>query len=167
MKLEDYFKHMQYIYISFALLVISFVANRNKTIAGFKKGMLQFFKLMPPLLSVIIIISIILHFLPNELILSYLGESAGWEAYFSAAIIGSIALIPGFIAFPLAGILVNTGVSYGVIAVFITSLLMVGFLTLPIEMKFFDRKTALLRNGLSFAGALLVGFIMVLFYSFV
>ncbi|MFW5706426.1 MAG: hypothetical protein ACOC12_00770 [Bacteroidota bacterium] len=157
---------MQYIYISIALLIISFIANRKKTISGFKKGLLQFARLLPALLSVVIIISIILYFLPNEIILSYLGESAGWEAYVSAAIIGSIALIPGFIAFPLAGILVNTGVSYSVIAVFITTLLMVGILTLPIEMKFFDRKTALLRNGLSFAGALVVGFIMVLLYSF-
>jgi uncharacterized membrane protein YraQ (UPF0718 family) len=158
---------MQYIYISAALLFISFLANRNKTITGFKKGLLQFVKLLPALLSVVIIISIILHFLPNELILDYLGESAGWEAYVSAAVIGSIALIPGFIAFPLAGILVDTGVSYAVIAVFITSLLMVGILTLPVEMKFFDGKTALLRNGLSFIGALIVGSVMVLIYSLI
>jgi len=155
-----------YIILSLLFILISAMADFRKTISGVKKGITQLLRLLPTLISVIIIISIILYFLPNELILSYLGESAGWEAYVAAAIIGSIALIPGFIAFPLAGILVNTGVSYSVIAVFITTLLMVGILTLPIEMKFFDRKTALLRNGLSFVGALVVGFIMVLFYSF-
>lgn len=147
------------------LTLISFAFDRGKTIRGIKKGLMQFLKILPTLLSVIIIISIILHFVSNELLMEYLGESAGWGAYFSAAVIGSVALLPGFIAYPVAGILIKSGVSYAVIAVFITTLMMVGILTIPIEARYFGLKTTLLRNGLSFIGAIVVGAAMVFIYS--
>ncbi len=153
------------IIITAILTLISLIVDSKKTIKGIKKGMVQFFKILPTILSVIIVISIVLHFVSNDLIVEYLGESAGWEAYISAGILGSVSLIPGFIAYPLAGILVETGVSYGVIAVFITTLMMVGVLTIPIEAKYFGMKVTLIRNALSFIGAVIVGATMVLVYT--
>jgi uncharacterized membrane protein YraQ (UPF0718 family) len=153
------------IIITAVLTIISFVFDRKKTIRGIKKGLLQFLKILPTLLMVIIIISIVLHFVSNELLRQYLGESAGLGAYISAAVIGSVALLPGFIAYPVAGMLVKTGVSYAVIAVFITTLMIVGILTIPIEARYFGLKTTLIRNGLSFIGAIVVGAAMVFVYS--
>lgn len=153
--------------ITVALTFISLIIDSKKTIKGVKKGIVQFFRILPTLLSLIIIISIVLYFVSNDLIVEHLGESAGWEAYISAAILGSVSLLPGFIAYPLAGVLVKTGVGYGVIAVFITTLMMVGVLTIPIEAKYFGFKTTLLRNTLSFLGAIVVGATMVLFYKII
>ena len=92
-----------------------------------------------------------------------MGNDAGFTGWLIAGMLGSVALIPGFIAYPLCGILIKSGVSYGIIAVFITTLMMVGIITLPIEAKFFGWKISILRNVLSFIGALLVGFLMTLF----
>jgi uncharacterized membrane protein YraQ (UPF0718 family) len=142
--------------------VISFVADRKKTIKGVRKGIKQFGKILPTLLSVIIIISIVLYFLSDDFFVEYLGKEAGLVAYFSAAFIGSISLMPGFISYPLADILLKSGVSLSVIAVFITTLKMVGIMTIPIEAKYFGIKTAIIRNAISFVGALIVGMIMVL-----
>ena len=146
---------------------ISLIVDPKKTIQGVRKGLMQFLKILPTLLSVIIIISIVLHFVSNDLIVEYLGESAGWEGYLSAAVLGSVSLLPGFIAYPMAGILVKTGVSYAVISVFITTLMMVGVLTIPIEAKYFGIKVTLIRNALSFLGAIVVGAVMVLAYTFI
>lgn len=153
------------IIITAVLTIISLVFDREKTILGLKKGMMEFLKILPTLLSVIIIISIALYFISDEILVEYLGEDAGWEAYISAAIIGSVSLLPGFIAYPIAGILVKSGVSYAVIAVFITTLMMVGVLTIPLEAKYFGFKTTLLRNVLSFIGAIAVGAAIVFVYS--
>lgn len=153
--------------ITGVLTLISFVVDYKKTIRGIKKGLLQFLKILPTLLTVIIIISVVLYFVSNELLIKYLGEGAGWEAYISSAILGSVSLLPGFIAYPLAGILVKTGVSYGVIAVFITTLMMVGVLTIPIEAKYFGMKVTLIRNALSFIGAIIVGAVMVFVYAII
>jgi uncharacterized membrane protein YraQ (UPF0718 family) len=97
---------------------------------------------------------------PQETLVKYLGKESGVVGMVIAALLGSIALIPGFIAYPLGAMLLDNGVSYQVIAVFITTLMMVGILTLPIEIKYFGVRVSLLRNALSFVGALLIGLIM-------
>lgn len=151
--------------IAVVAIIASLIADRNKTWVGIKKGTLMFVKILPSILSVLILVSIVLNFLPNELIVKYLGEDAGFTGYVFAAMAGSIALIPGFIAYPLSGILVNTGVSYPVIAVFITTLMMVGILTLPIEIKFFGVRVSIIRNTLYFIGAIIIGSLTGLFYT--
>jgi len=124
----------------------------------------MFIRILPSILSVLILVSVVLYVLPNELIVRYLGEDVGVSGYLFAALAGSLALIPGFIAYPMAGMLVQTGVSYPVIAVFITTLMMVGILTLPVEIKYFGIKVSLLRNGLFFLAALIVGTLIGIFY---
>lgn len=128
--------------------IISILADKKKTWMGIKKGLIMFINLLPVILVVLILVSVLLFFLPNEIIIYYMGYDAGFMGYIIAAVVGSVALIPGFIAYPLAGILVKSGVSYPVIAIFITTLMMVGVLTLPIEIKYFGVRTAVIRNVL-------------------
>ena len=147
------------------LLLVSFIANRQKTLNGLKKGAMQFFKLLPTLLTVIILVSVALFFIPEKVLLTYFGDQAGILGYLSAAIVGSVSLIPGFISYPLSGMLLDSGVGYGVIALFITTLKMVGIITIPIEAKYFGMKVTLMRNGLSFLGALVIGGIMAIIFA--
>ncbi len=153
------------IIIAVICLIISIFSDREKTWLGIKRGLKMFLNLLPVILVVLILVSIFLFFLPNETIVRYLGNDAGFIGYIIAAIIGSISLIPGYIAYPLAGILLKNGVSYPVIAVFITTLMMVGVLTLPIEIKYFGVRTAILRNVLYFIGAIFIGIFIGLFYN--
>ena len=157
----------QIIFLTISVVIVSFFIDKKKTLKGIKKGIKQFSKILPTLLSVIIIISVVLYFLSDDFFINYLGKDAGFGAYFSAALIGSISLLPGFISYPLAGILVKSGVSLSVIAVFITTLKMVGIMTIPIEAKYFGLKTALVRNAISFLGALIVGVIMALIFNYI
>ena len=154
------------IILTFLLTFISFVFDKKKTWKGIKKGVMQFVNILPTLLSVIILISIVLYFISDKVLMEYLGADAGIGAYFSAAILGGVAILPGFIAYPLAGILVKSGVGLAVIAVFITTLKMVGILTIPIEKRYFGLKIAIFRNALSFVGALIVGIIMALILNY-
>jgi uncharacterized membrane protein YraQ (UPF0718 family) len=130
---------------------------------GIKKGLTMFLNLLPLLLLMLALISVVLFLIPNETLIRYMGKGSGIEGWAIAALLGSVALIPGFIAYPLCGILIKSGVAYTTIAVFITTLTMVGIVTLPLEAKFFGWKTSIIRNTLSFIAALLIGFIMMLF----
>jgi len=147
--------------------MISFVLDKKKTLKAMKKGIMMFLKILPTLLSVIIVVSSVLYFVSDKVLIEYLGTEAGLGAYLSAAVIGSISIIPGFIAYPLAGILLKTGVSFSVLSVFITTLKMVGILTIPIEAKYFGLKTAIIRNALSFIGAIIVGGSMAIIYYYI
>jgi len=153
------------IILTIILTIISFIFDKKRTLKGIKKGIMMFVKILPTLLSVMILVSVVLYFVSDEILIKYLGNEAGLGAYFFAAVVGAVSIIPGFISYPLAGILVKTGVSYSVISVFISTLKMVGILTIPLEAKFFGYKISILRNFMALIGALIVSFLMAIIYS--
>jgi uncharacterized membrane protein YraQ (UPF0718 family) len=148
-------------------VIVSLIFNRKKTLAGFKMGLRMFLNMLPPFLTVLIGISFVLALLPKETLIKLMGAESGLLGFSIAAILGSIALIPGFIAFPLSAVLLKNGVSYSVVSVFITTLMMVGIVTLPLEKKYFGWKTALMRNGLCLLGALVIGVLMSLLWGLI
>lgn len=125
-----------------------------------KKGLFMFLKILPTIISVVIIVSVMLYLIPEQKLTSWFGQESGVTGYIAAALVGSVSLIQGFIAYPLAGVLVEAGVGYPVIAIFITTLMMVGIMTIPIEARYFGMKIALVRNSLAFVFALAVGLTM-------
>ena len=149
--------------ITALFLFFSLMADRRKTWNGIVKGLTMFLKLLPMLMLMLALVSIVLFLIPDEILVNYMGKGSGIKGWFTAAALGSIALIPGFIAYPLCGILIKSGVAYSVIAIFITTLMMTGFLMLPVEAKFFGWKTSIVRNLFSLVAALFVGLVMSFF----
>jgi uncharacterized membrane protein YraQ (UPF0718 family) len=141
-------------------IIVSLIVNRRKTWTGIKKGAVMFLKLLPTLILMLVLVSVVLFLIPEEKLAKYMGEGSGIAGWGTAALFGSVALIPGFIAYPLCGILVKSGVAYSIIAVFITTLMMTGFLTLPVEARFFGWRVSIIRNLVSLAAALFIGLIM-------
>jgi hypothetical protein len=136
-------------------LLASFVANRSKTRASLIKGIRMFWGVLPLLLGVLALVSLVLAAVTPEMLQHVLAGS-GPLPFLTALGIGSVALMPGFIAYPLAGLLRQNGASTPVLAAFITSLMMVGVFTLPVEARFFGWRVSLLRNGLALVGAVVV-----------
>ena len=121
---------MYYTYtITGLILIISLIANRKKTLKAVKIAITKFIKIFPAFLTMLILVSFILFLFPDEVILNYLGHSSKSISVFLASLFGSITIMPGFIAFPLSGILLNKGVPYMVLSAFTTTLMMVGVLT--------------------------------------
>jgi len=141
-------------------LILSFIFDRRKTIQGVRKGLKMFFGMAPPFINILILVSVLLYLIPEEVILRYLGPESGLTGFFMAAIVGSITLIPGLISYPLAAALLKQGATYAVVAVFMTTLMMVGVVTLPLEIKYFGKKAAILRNFLNLFAALIIGVLM-------
>lgn len=138
-----------------AALLASLVADRGKTRAALLKGARMFWGILPSLLGVFAVVSLVLAaFRPA--MLDQLFAGTGPLPFLTALGVGSVALMPGIVAYPLAGLLRHNGASTPVLAAFITSLMMVGVLTLPVEAKFFGWRVSLLRNALALVGALLV-----------
>ena len=91
-------------------------------------------------------IGIMLAILTPEQISKLLGSESGWYGVLIAAAIGSITLIPGFVAFPLAAALLKSGAGYMQIAAFVSTLMMVGIVTIPMEMKTFGKRVTIMRE---------------------
>lgn len=157
---------MYYLYIVTGIaILISFSVNRDKTVKAFKIAFKRFTNILPAFLTMLILVSIALFLVPAEVISNYLGAGNKFIAVLVASLFGSITLMPGFIAFPLCGILLKKGVLYMVLAAFTTTLMMVGVLTYPIEKEYFGARVTIIRNVLSFFIALVIAVMIGIFYG--
>lgn len=149
--------------IAGAGLLLSWTKSREKTRAAIRFFRRAFLSLAPSVLAIIWTIGFILTFLPSGLVLNTIGREAGFQGVIMAAVFGSVVLIPAFIAFPLAASFLRQGADVRAIAAFVTTLVMVGVITAPLEAKFFGKRFALWRNSLSFVFALVIAFVMGVF----
>jgi uncharacterized membrane protein YraQ (UPF0718 family) len=149
--------------IAITALAVSYAKSRQNTKLALKKAWKSFENILPQFLSILIIIGIMLAILTPEQISSMIGSESGWFGVIIASVIGAITLIPGFIAFPLAAALLKSGAGYMQIAAFISTLMMVGVVTMPVEMKFFGKKATLIRNAEAFVFSYIVAFVMGVF----
>jgi uncharacterized membrane protein YraQ (UPF0718 family) len=141
-------------------LAVSLWKSRQKTKQAFIVAGKALWKMAPGLLAIVGVVGLIIGVLPPETIARIVGEEAGLMASIMAAILGAITLIPALISFPLAASLLRSGATVTTIAAFITTLVMVGFITAPMEIKALGKKFTLLRNGLSFTAALIIAALM-------
>lgn len=135
--------------ITLLCLVGSAIADPRRTAAALKAAGRRLLALLPSLLTALGLVSLVLAFVSHDLIVRYLGGDDLLGAAVAAGALGSISLMPGFVAFPLAGILVEQGVARSVVAAFTTTLMMVGVVTFPVERRYFGVAVSVVRNLLS------------------
>lgn len=141
--------------IAGAALLLSVAADRSRTRAALERGARMLAGLAPLLVALLAAASLLLGLLTPELLAAAL-SGGGPLPFFGALLIGAVALVPGFVAYPLAGVLSDQGASVATLAAFITALMMVGVLTLPVEARYFGWRLSILRNALAMFGALAV-----------
>ncbi len=143
------------------LLLFSFVKDRQKTRQALRKAWKAFENILPQFISILVIVGLMLSVINPETISRLIGGESGFFGMLLAALVGGITLIPGFVAFPLASTLLNNGAGFMQIAVFISTLMMVGVVTLPVEIQYFGKRATVIRNtlafGFSFGVALVIG----------
>lgn len=149
--------------IAATALTLSFVKDKKNTKIALKKAWKSFENILPQFLSILILIGIILAIMTPEQISHIIGKESGWVGVILASIVGAVTLVPGFIAFPLAAALIKSGAGYMQIAAFISTLMMVGIVTIPLEMKFFGKKAAIIRNIEAYIFSLVVALVMGVF----
>jgi uncharacterized membrane protein YraQ (UPF0718 family) len=146
--------------VSIILLVLSMIKKKEETLKSIKKSKNMMKHMMPSIISIILIIGIILTVLPAETISTYFGDESSISSVVIASTIGSITIIPAFVAFPLVASFINSGANVMSATAFLTTLTMVGVATFPLEKEQFGTKFALYRNGLSFLFSIVIAVVM-------
>ena len=146
------------------LLVFSKIRDRAKTKKALMKGLKAFEGILSQFLIVLMLVAIVLAVFDPATISRLLGAGSGFMGIMIASLVGAITLIPGFVAFPAAAELLRNGAGVTQIAAFVSSLMMVGLVTLPLEIRYFGKKAAIGRNTLAFVfsivAALFVGWMV-------
>ena len=146
-------------------LIVSLIASREKTWRALKISIKLLVTILPAFITMLILVSVVLFLVPDKVIFACLGNHNRTIGVLIATFVGSITLMPGFIAYPLCGILLEKGVSYMVLAAFSTTLMMVGVLTYPIESRYFGAKVTIIRNLISLAIAVVVALATGIFFG--
>ncbi len=143
------------------LLLLSLIKSKRKTILALKKAWRMFWAVLPQFLGILFLVGLMLAVAQPVTINTLIGAESGVKGLLLSALLGSAAIIPALIAFPIASELLQNGAGLMQIAVFISTLTTVGFVTMPLEMKYFGKKTTLLRNLLALIFSFLAAFIIV------
>lgn len=138
------------------VIALSWRADKVKTKKSLLKAWKAFEGILPQFIGILILVGILLALLNPKTITALLGGASGWWGVLLAALLGAITLIPGFIAFPLAAMLMRSGAGTMQMGAFISTLMMVGVVTAPAERKYFGWRMTILRNALAFAFSFLV-----------
>ncbi|KGR78946.1 hypothetical protein [Ureibacillus sinduriensis] len=138
----------------------SFIKDKHKTKSALLKSWKMFINVLPDLLAIMLLTGLALSLLTPSLISSIIGESSGFLGIIYSTIIGSIALVPSFIVFPLGHTLIQNGAALPQVAVLMSTLMSVGLVTLTMEQKTFGRSFAYARNIASIIMSLLFAFII-------
>lgn len=150
--------------IALTFLAFSFFKSREKTKQALAKALRALENILPQFLAVLVLVALALSVFNPQTISRFLGEGSGFWGMLTASLVGAVTLIPGFVAFPAAGELLRHGAGVLQVAAFVSSLMMVGIVTLPMEIKFFGKRAAVLRNSLAFlfslAAALFVAWVV-------
>lgn len=146
--------------LALAALAYSWSKDRSKTVLSVRKALKAFCGILPDFLAILALIGVLLTFLSPSVVARFLGARTGFGGMLLSSLVGSITLIPGFIAFPLVKSLLDRGAGLVQMAVFVSTLMMVGVVTAPLETKFFGKKETVIRNVLSYIYSFIVALII-------
>lgn len=150
-----------FLYIAAAAgLVFSAAANPANTKKSLRKAWNSFCNVLPALAAMLMLVSIMIALLPERVIAALIGEESGFFGQFLASLVGSATLIPAFVAFPMAKVLMEHGAGVAQMAVFVSTLMMVGVATAPLEASFFGWRATVLRNGMAYIYSFVVGYVV-------
>ena len=146
--------------LAIILLIISFIKDKSKTKEAIILGLKSFENILPQFLCIIISVGILLSFFTTDTISKILGNSSGFWGIILADIIGAIAMMPTFVAFSLGNTLLLNGAGYSQVGALVSSLVLIGLMTFPLEAKSIGKRAALLRNLIAFLFSIIVGIIL-------
>lgn len=146
--------------IAIILLIVSLIKDKSKTKKAIILGLKSFENILPQFLCIIISVGILLSFFTTDTISKILGNSSGFWGIILADIIGAIAMMPTFVAFSLGNTLLLNGAGYSQVGALVSSLVLIGLMTFPLESKYIGKRAALLRNLIAFLFSIIVGIIL-------
>lgn len=121
------------------------------------KYLIEMLMILP---AVMILMGLFAVFVPNELVMKYLGKTSGLKGMFTAIILGAIPTGPLYVAFPLASTWLKKGASIKNIVVFLSAWACIKIPQEIVELQFLGYKFMLLRLALTIVAVIVMGILI-------
>ena len=146
--------------ITIVLLILSYINSKDKTKPALKKSLKSFENIMPQFLGIIFVVGLMLAVLKPEVISTIIGKDSGIFGVIISGVVGSIVMMPTFVAFPTADMLLKSGAGYSQVGALVSTLTLIGVVTFSLESKYIGKKAAFYRNSVAFVFSFVVAFII-------
>lgn len=140
------------------LIIISYKKDKEKTKKALLKGWKSIENILPQFLGIILVVGITLAVLKPEMISNIVGNNSGILGVVFSAVIGSIIMMPTFVAFSTGDMLLKSGAGVAQVIALISTLTLIGIITIPLEAKYIGKKATIYRNILAFVFSIIVAF---------
>ena len=140
------------------LIIISYKKDKEKTKKALLKGWKSIENILPQFLGIILVVGITLAVLKPEMISNIVGNNSGILGVVFSAVIGSIIMMPTFLAFSTGDMLLKSGAGVAQVIALISTLTLIGIITIPLEAKYIGKKATIYRNILAFVFSIIVAF---------
>ncbi|PTL83882.1 hypothetical protein [Vitiosangium sp. GDMCC 1.1324] len=118
---------------------------------GLMRGGKESLALLPLLAVVFLLTGFVQVLLPRELVANWLSDEAGWRGIGVAWVAGALTPGGGPIGMPLAAALVRSGAGLGVVVTYLTSLSLLSFIRVPMEIAIYGGRLTGVRLLISLA----------------
>ena len=153
-----------YLGVAFLLLVLSAGKDIKKTKQALKAAGKIALTVFPVLFFIFILMGVVSAFVSKEVIASWLGSGSGVFGVFIGELVGCFALVQPAAVFPFSGVLLERGAGYGAVFGFVSTAILIGISTLPLELRLFGTKFTVVRNSLTFVLVFLIGLIFMVIF---
>lgn len=144
--------------VTFLLIIISYKKDKEKTYKALLNGWKSIENILPQFLGIILVVGITLAALRPEVITNIIGDNSGILGVILSSVLGSVAMMPTFVAFSTGDMLLKNGAGIAQVAALISTLTLIGIITIPLEAKYIGKKATIYRNILAFVFSIIVAF---------
>lgn len=136
--------------ISLALVVVVLVwlalwKGEGILLAGVKTGGVQLLKFLPIFVIIFLIMGLIEVMLPENIVETWLSDAAGFKGIGIAWLAGILTPAGSIMGFPVVAALYKAGVSTAILVTYITSVALLSFIRIPMEVGFYGIKLTSVR----------------------
>ncbi|MEI8259048.1 MAG: permease [Deltaproteobacteria bacterium] len=128
-------------------------------VAGLRASGRSALPLIPVLVVVFLMAGFVEVLLPREVVTKWLSDSAGFRGMGIAMVAGALTPGGGPMGLPLAAALMRAGAGAGVLVTYLTSMSLLSFIRVPMELAIYGTRLTVLRLCSSAALPLLAGLI--------
>ncbi|ASJ17593.1 hypothetical protein A3L04_06910 [Thermococcus chitonophagus] len=140
-----------------AILLMMHPEKRAPVFSASENFLVEMLLIMP---AVMILMGLFSVFVPDELIVKYLGRSSGFKGMLLAILIGAFPTGPLYVAFPIAASLLKKGARVASVVAFLSAWACIKIPQELVELQFLGAKFMLARLSLTVVFVMVMGLII-------
>ncbi len=142
------------------ILILLFIFNRNLGVNIFNNAKGSFLQMLAVLPPIMLLLGLMDEWVSRKSMMKYMGEDSSILGIILSILLASFAAGPMYAAFPFTAVLINKGVKFSNIIIFMNSWCVIKISTLLFEISSLGYKFTLYRLIIDFIGVIAMGYLV-------